>query len=98
MIIRIYRGTVLAGKAGVWEERVQSLSIPWLKKQGGLVACYPGRLLADAGGRTFCMVTIWDSVEAIVAAVGPDWNRPIYVGDEENLIEASSVESFEVLP
>ncbi|RWD31311.1 MAG: hypothetical protein EOS22_04620 [Mesorhizobium sp.] len=98
MIMRIYRGTVFAGKEHLWQDRVETLSIPWLRKQIGLVAFYPGKPMVESGSRTFCMCMIWESVEAITAAVGQNWNQSVYMGDEEALIESSSLEHFEVYP
>ncbi|RUW27696.1 hypothetical protein EN858_00310 [Mesorhizobium sp. M4B.F.Ca.ET.215.01.1.1] len=98
MIIRIYRGTVFAGKQRLWQERVESLSIPWLRKQAGLIAFYPGKPPAESTGRTFCMVMVWDGLESVKAAIGPDWNNAIYHGDEAELIESAQVEHFELFP
>ncbi|TGQ34697.1 MULTISPECIES: hypothetical protein [unclassified Mesorhizobium] len=96
MIMRIYRGTVFAGNEHLWQDRVEKLSIPWLKKQSGLITFYPGKPMAESGSRTFCMCMIWENVEAIKAAVGPSWKQSIYMGDERALVESSSLEHFEI--
>jgi heme-degrading monooxygenase HmoA len=98
MIIRIYRGTVFPGKEHAWQNRVEQLSIPWLKSQPGLIAFYPGKPMRASGGRTFCMVMVWDSVDSIAAAVGEDWKIPNYLGDEAELIEKSELDHFELYP
>lgn len=98
MIIRIYHGTVFPGKEHIWQERVEQLSIPWLKSLSGLIAFYPGKPMSESGSRTFCIVMIWDSVESIAAAMGTDWDTPIFLGDEAQLIEKSELEHFELYP
>jgi hypothetical protein len=82
----------------MWQERVEKLSIPWLKSLRGLKAFYPGRPVKDSGSRTFCMVMVWESYDAIEAAMGKDWANPSFLGDEESLIERSELEHFELYP
>ena len=40
----------------------------------------------------------WDSVEAIAASTGADWDARIFLGDEAQLIEKSELEHFELYP
>ena len=97
MIIRIYRGTVFAGKERAWQTVVEQQGISWLRSQKGLVAFHPGRPLDGSGERVFCMVMVWESVDAIATAIGSDWKAPIYPDDSaKELIESSSVEHFEL--
>jgi hypothetical protein len=41
---------------------------------------------------------VWDSAEAIAAAMGADWDAPTFLGDEAQLIEKSELEHFELYP
>ncbi|TRC94793.1 hypothetical protein FJV76_14595 [Mesorhizobium sp. WSM4303] len=95
-IIRIFRGTVLAGRESDWQDRVERLSLPWLMAQPGLVAHHPGRPMPGSGQRTFCMFMVWENIEAVERAFGPNWQATlVYHGDEQEMIESSSVEHFE---
>ena len=67
------------------QDRVERLSTTWIKSLNRVVtvvAFYPGRPLVDGGERTFCMVTIFESLAAIQAAIGEDWCAPVLLGDE----------------
>ena len=95
MIIRIFRVRVLPGREQDWQERVERLSIPWLKSLPGLVAYYPGRPTLADGERTFTMVMLFESLAAIQAALGEGWRDPVLLGDETTLVESATVEHFE---
>jgi Antibiotic biosynthesis monooxygenase len=95
MIIRIFRVRVVLGREQDWQERVERLSVPWLKSLPGLVAYYPGRPTLGDGERTFTMVTLFESTAALQAAIGEAWREPVLLGDEAALVEFATVEHFE---
>ena len=70
MIIRVYRCTVVKGMEAEFREFAFKTSHPWLRERPGLVAFYAGRPLPGSDDRTRCMVQIWESAEAIQAALG----------------------------
>jgi heme-degrading monooxygenase HmoA len=97
MIIRVYRCTVVAGKEAEFREFAFTKSHPWLREQPGLIAFYAGRPLPGSNERTRCMVQIWESVSAIQAAIGEDWQQPLKLSaDAAALIESASVEHYEL--
>jgi len=97
MIIRVYRCTVVDGRDAEFREWVYSISHPWLRERPGLIAFYAGRRLPGSGERTRCVVQIWESVVAIRAAIGDDWQQPPKPPDEARaFIESASVEHYEL--
>ncbi|MGJ8615382.1 MAG: hypothetical protein ACSHWS_00990 [Sulfitobacter sp.] len=53
--------------------------------------------MPDTDDRTRCMVELWDSPEAIKAALGPDWRKtPPLPEDARAFIEAANVEHYEI--
>ena len=96
-IIRVYRCTVIAGQEDAFHQYAFSTSHPRIRERPGLTAFYAGRSLPDSGGRERCMVQLWESPEALQAALGPAWREPPVLPPEAQvLIEAQSVEHYEL--
>ena len=69
MIRRIFRVQVQPGQLDAWQDKLEKLSIPWLKSQRGLLAVYPGKPL-HPDSREFCMIMLWKDVDSLKKAVG----------------------------
>lgn len=61
----------------------------------GLRATYLATRLSD-DHQELLVLSLWDSVEAFTALVGPDLEHPHLQPDEADLVSDSSVEYFEV--
>ncbi|MGH6892546.1 MAG: antibiotic biosynthesis monooxygenase family protein [Dongiaceae bacterium] len=96
MIARIFRVQALPGKQRAWQEKVEAISLPWPRRQPGLIAFYPGRSL-EPESRWFSMTSIWRDLEAIQTAFGVDWQPPLLLGDEPELVEAMEVQHYAVV-
>ena len=97
MIIRVYRCTVVKGMEAEFREFAFKTSHPWLRERPGLVAFYAGRPLPGSDDRDRCMVQIWESPEAIEAALGADWRHTPTLPDEARaFVESASVEHYEL--
>lgn len=97
MIMRVYRCTVVAGKEQEFREFAFTKSHPWLRERPGLIAFHAGSGLPGSADHTRCMVNIWESVAAIQAAIGDDWQLPMKLSDEASaLIEQATVEHYEL--
>jgi hypothetical protein len=94
MIVRIFRVRVLPGKTHEWQDRVEVISIPWLRKQDGLIAFYPGKPI-EPEGREFSMISIWSDVDSIRRAVGKEWQRAALLENEAALVETVVMHHFE---
>ncbi len=97
MIMRVYRCTVFAGKEAEFREYAFKSRHPWLREKAGLIAFFAGKPLADSSSRERCMVQLWESVQAIEAALGEDWRQTPTLPDEaRTLVETANVEHFDV--
>ncbi len=94
MIVRVFRVRVLPGKTQEWQDKVETISIPWLRKQEGLITFYPGKPI-EPEGREFSMTSIWRDVDSIRKAVGEEWQRAVLLEDEAALVEAVEMHHFE---
>ncbi|MGV7224973.1 MAG: antibiotic biosynthesis monooxygenase family protein [Nitrospinales bacterium] len=95
MIIIIFRAKIQPGKLTEWQDKVEKLSIPWLKSQHGLLGHYPGKpLVSDA--REFCMIMLWKDLDSLKEAVGEDITQVVLREDEATLVEESSVDHYEL--
>jgi len=93
MIVRVFRARVIPGKLEHWQQQVEDFSIPWLRAQAGMLGCYPGRPLQ--GKREFVMVSLWQDLESLKAAVGDDWTQVVLLEDEASLVESVVVDHYE---
>ncbi|HUI14567.1 MAG TPA: antibiotic biosynthesis monooxygenase [Xanthobacteraceae bacterium] len=94
MIVRIFRVRVMPGKSEEWQQKVERHSIPWMRQQSGLIAFYPGEPI-NAGDREFSMTSIWDKVDSIRRAVGEDWQRPVLLADEADIVESVEMHHYQ---
>ena len=98
MIIRVYRCTVVAGKEAEHRAFAFNKSHPTLSKEPGLIAFYAGKPLPGSDDRTRCLVQIWESLSALKAARGGDWNNPMKSMPDEvrGIYDSATVEHFEL--
>jgi heme-degrading monooxygenase HmoA len=97
MIIRVYRCTVVKGMEAEFRDFAYKTRHPWLRERPGLVAFYAGRALPGSDDRTRCMVQIWESAEAIQAALGENWRQiPTLPEEARAFVESASVEHYEL--
>ena len=94
MIVRFFRAQIRPGQLDLWQEKVESFSIPWLKSQPGLRAYYPGKPLT-AESREFSMTSVWEDMTALREAVRDDWQQVVLLEGEASLVEEASVEHYE---
>lgn len=97
MMMRVYRCTVVAGKEAAFREFASKKGHPWLRSKAGLIAFFAGRPMGENHSRHRCMVQIWESLAAIQAAIGDNWDQPLTLSEEvRELIDWASVEHYEV--
>ena len=98
MIIRVYRCSVVAGKEAEHRAFAFNKSHPAIAKEPGLIAFYAGKPLPGSDDRTRCMVQIWDSLEALKAARGENWDAPGKSLPDEvrDIYDTVSVEHYEL--
>lgn len=98
MIFRVYRCTVVAGKEAEHRAFAFNKGHPSLSKEPGLIAFYAGKPLPGSDDRARCMVQIWESLSALKAARGEDWNNPMKAMSDEvrEIYDSATVEHFEL--
>ncbi len=96
MVIRIFRARVREGSQAKWVEKVEQLTIPYVKSFDGLLACYLAKPL-DPITNEFVMVTLWKDTAALKDFTGGDWTRAVVAGDELTLVEDTDVDNYEVI-
>jgi heme-degrading monooxygenase HmoA len=98
MIMRIYRCRVIPGKEAEHREFAFKKAHPSLSKDKGLIAFYAGKPVPGSEDRTRCMVQMWESLEALKAARGENWNEPMKALPDEarEIYDTATVEHFEL--
>ncbi len=96
MIVRVFRARVRSGKGAEFESLVRTLSIPLVKRQGGLVAFYSGRP-TGASADEFVMVTVWRDLASLKAFAGDDWESAVIPEDERPLLRQTFVHHYETI-
>lgn len=94
MILRVFRVTVRPGREAQFRAFVLDEALPLTRRQEGLVSVTVGLPRVDTP-REFTMVTIWRDLDALKAFAGEDWNRPVALPGEAELLEASHLHHYE---
>ena len=94
MIIRVFKTEFRGESVEQCVRHMQEHSIPLVKKQPGLVACYTGRPM-EPGGREFVMVTIWADLAALQRFTGERWDTPVIPPDLAHLVESHRVQHYD---
>jgi len=87
VIVRMWRGWVARADAEAYADYMHEVALPGYAGVPGNRAVYMLRR-PDGDREEFCMVTVWDSLEAIQAFAGEDPERAVfYPRDDEFLVE-----------
>jgi heme-degrading monooxygenase HmoA len=94
MIVRLYKAHIKPGKEQEWERVIQSVALPLMRKQSGLVDAF---YTWDTWGATreFAFVSVWKSLEDVKRFAGAHWDQPVVPEEERPLIQSCRVEHFE---
>ena len=85
MIIRVFRPTIHAGKAGEFEAFLHDTAVPLVSRQAGLVAQHLGRS-HDPSSTEYLYVTVWRDVRSVRAFAGEHWQEAVITPDERHLL------------
>lgn len=75
MITRIFRVLVEPSLQKSFEEKFQTISIPFVKKHQGLVSVSIGRPLQNSD--EYVMISIWESYAALKQFAGENWEQAV---------------------
>lgn len=97
MLIRVFRAEPKPGREGELADLVETVSIPFVQRQDGMVACYAGRGIGRSAGEVV-MVSIWENVDALKNMTGEDWETEVIPDTREaERIERCSVDHYETV-
>jgi quinol monooxygenase YgiN len=94
MIIRIFRAAPRAGHESAYERLIRINSVDLVRAQPGLVALYAGQAIGDDAHSEIVMVSVWEDQAAMEAFTGPDWQTPVALPDEDQLVTFTEVRSY----
>ena len=96
MIMRIFQVTTKTGKEKEFSRFFHETAIPLMKSTQGLVRILPGAAREDTP-REFSFVMVWESLEALKAFVGEDYQSPHIDPAEAELVESRSIKHYDLV-
>ena len=95
MIVRVFRVEVFPEKRAAFETFFRDTAIPLVEAQPGIVSVTAGVPRKD-GPDAFCMVMVWEDLEALKAFVGEDWNHAHIHPDEADMVKARTLYHYDL--
>lgn len=95
MLIRVFRAQPKPGKADEFAELVQTISVPFVESQPGLVARFTGRGIGRSDDE-IVMISVWENIDALKNMTGESWEEEVIPDPREaERIETCSVHHYE---
>jgi DNA-binding response OmpR family regulator/heme-degrading monooxygenase HmoA len=94
MIIRVFRGRVLPGKADEFERLLDEQALPEFHRHPGMMAVHIGRP-TDANPDEFLVTTVWKDIESLKEFAGDRWFEAKITPEERPLLRQSFVHHYE---
>lgn len=95
MIVRIFQVTVHDGKADAFRAFFEETAIPLTRGQPGCLAVTAGVPRPETPN-DFCLVMVWESLDAMKAFVGEDWQNPQVHPDEAEIVKSRRISHYEM--
>jgi heme-degrading monooxygenase HmoA len=96
VIVRVFRVRVHPGREDAFERFVTETGIPTVKAQPGCSHVTAGKSRWNEQPE-FVVVTRWNSVEALRAFAGPDWQKAVIAPEEEHMLAEVVCDHYETL-
>lgn len=96
MIMRIFQVTTRPGKEKDFSRFFHDTAIPLMKGTKGIVQVLPGAPRADSP-REFSFVMVWESLDALRAFVGEDYQTPHIDPAEAELVESRTIAHYDLV-
>ncbi|MFW8634393.1 antibiotic biosynthesis monooxygenase family protein [Cribrihabitans pelagius] len=96
MIIRVFRATVRDDKIDAFKTFLKDTAVPHVRRQKGLVSVTAGLPRPEAPA-TFCVVMVWESIAALKAFAGEDWEQPHVLPEEDPMVLSREIEHFDMI-
>ena len=95
MIMRVFQVTVHDDKIDEFRSFFLDTAIPLTRGQPGCLAVTAGVPRPETPN-LFCMVMVWENLDAMKAFVGEDWQDPHIHPDEAELVRARTITHYEM--
>ncbi len=96
MIMRIFQVVTQPGKEEEFGRFFYETAIPLMKGTKGIVQVLPGAARADSP-REFSFVMVWESLDALKAFVGEDYNNPHIDPAEAELVQSRTIKHYDLV-
>ena len=93
MIIRVFRARIHEGKEDEFKRFVLEKGIPMTKEAEGCTHVTVGK--SQTGQPEFVVVSHWESVEALKAFAGPNWQEAVVLPEEEYMLHSVDCDHYE---
>lgn len=94
MIMRVFQATIRPGKEKEFSRFFHKTAIPLMRETPGCIELLPGQARQETP-REFCFVMIWESLDALKAFVGEDYDTPHIDPAETELVEDRSIRHYD---
>lgn len=96
MIVRIFQVVTRPGKEEEFSKFFYETAIPLMRGTKGIAQVLPGAPRNETP-REFSFVMVWESLEALKAFVGEDYQSPHIDPEEAELVESRSIKHYELV-
>ncbi|MEH6836823.1 MULTISPECIES: putative quinol monooxygenase [Falsihalocynthiibacter] len=96
MIIRIFQVVARSGKEEEFSKFFHETAIPMMRATKGIVQVLPGAPRPDSP-REFSFVMVWDSLDALKAFAGEDYQSPHIDPAEAELVETRRITHYDLV-
>ncbi|TMV08032.1 antibiotic biosynthesis monooxygenase [Ruegeria sediminis] len=95
MIVRIFRAVIFDDKVAEFRKFLIGTALPFMRKQKGLVSITPCLPRAETPNE-FCLVMVWETVDALAAFAGEDWRKPHVLPEEEGIVKERFLHHYDL--
>jgi heme-degrading monooxygenase HmoA len=96
VIVRVFRACVHPGKEEEFQRFVVDTGMPMVRAANGCTHVTAGES-RWAGQPEFVVVTHWESLDALQAFAGPDWQSAVIEPEEEHMLAQVFCDHYETL-
>jgi quinol monooxygenase YgiN len=96
MIMRVFQATIRPGKEMEFSRFFHETAIPLMRATPGCIELLPGAA-RQRSPREFCFVMVWESLDALKAFVGEDYDSPHIDPAEAELVEDRSIRHYDLV-
>lgn len=96
MIMRIFQVVTRPGKEEEFAEFFHNTAIPLMRRTDGIASVLPGAPRPETP-REFSFVMVWESLDALKAFVGEDYESPHVDPAEAELVESRTIRHYDLV-